>query len=101
MTTAQKIALRLSQVRQRLNEISGLEGEAFTDEIRAEADTLQGEFRDLETRHRSALIAEGDESPGAPASLPAKAMPKPASARADGRNPAGRLHGTGCGRDRY
>ena len=61
MTTAQKIAIRLSEVRQRLNAIAGLESEAFTDEVRTEADTLQGEFRDLETRHRSALIAEGDE----------------------------------------
>ncbi len=47
MTTLQKLRLRLSQVRQRLNEISGLEGDAFTDEIRAEAETLQTEYRDL------------------------------------------------------
>ena len=32
MTTAQRITLRLSEVRARLNEISGLEGEEFTDE---------------------------------------------------------------------
>ena len=32
MTAKQKIELRLSQVRERLNEISGLEGDAFTDE---------------------------------------------------------------------
>ena len=49
MTNAQKIRLRLSEVRQRLNEISGLEGDAFTDEIRAEAETLQNEYADLET----------------------------------------------------
>ena len=60
MTNAQKIRLRLSQVRQRLNEISGLEGDAFTDEIRAEADTLQSEYADLETRHRAAIVAEGE-----------------------------------------
>ena len=51
MTNAQKIRLRLSQVRQRLNEISGLEGDAFTDEIRSEAESLQTEYADLETRH--------------------------------------------------
>ena len=58
MTPAQKIQLRLSEVRQRLNEVAALEGEAFTAEIRAEAETLQTEYRDLEIRHRSALIAE-------------------------------------------
>lgn len=60
MTTLQRIRLRLSEVRSRLNEISGLEGEAFTAEIRAEADALQLEFSDLETRHRAAIIAEGE-----------------------------------------
>ena len=58
MTNAQKIRLRLSQVRQRLSEISGLEGEAFTAEIRGEAESLQTELADLETRHRAAIVAE-------------------------------------------
>ena len=61
MTNAQKIALRLSEVRERLNTIAGLEGDDFTDEVRSEASTLQREYGDLETRHRSALIAEGAE----------------------------------------
>lgn len=61
MTNAQKIAIRLSEVRQRLNAIAGTEGDAFTDEIRSEADTLQREYADLETRHRAALISEGAE----------------------------------------
>ena len=60
MTNLQKIMLRLSTVRARLNEISGLEGEAFTDEARAEAGTLETEFTGLETRHRAAIIAEGE-----------------------------------------
>ena len=60
VTNAQKIRLRLSQVRQRLNEVAGLEGDAFTDEIRAEAETLQSEYADLETRHRAAIVAEGE-----------------------------------------
>lgn len=60
MTNAQKIRLRLSQVRQRLNEISGLEGDAFTDEIRTEAATLQTEYTDLETRHQAAIVGEGE-----------------------------------------
>ena len=61
MTNAQKIRLRLSQVRQRLNEISGLEGEALTEEIRAEAGTLQTEYADLELRHQAAIVAEGED----------------------------------------
>ena len=35
MTNAQKHAMRCSEIRQRLNEISGMEGDAFSDEIRA------------------------------------------------------------------
>ena len=61
MTNAQRLALRLSEIRQRLNEIAGLEGDAFTDEIRAEADKLTGEYRDKETQHRAAIVAEGEE----------------------------------------
>ena len=61
MTSAQRIRLRLSEVRSRLNEISGLEGDAFTDEIRSEAEGLQTEYRDLETRHRAAIVAGGED----------------------------------------
>ena len=61
MTTSQKITIRMSEVRERLNEIAGLEGDAFTDEIRSESETLQTEYKDLETRFRSAVIAEGDD----------------------------------------
>ena len=32
MLNSQKISIRLSEVRQRLNELAGLEGDAFTDE---------------------------------------------------------------------
>ena len=60
MTTTQKIALRLSEVRTRLNEVSGLEGDDFTPKIRAESDKLQGEYKDLETRHRAAIVSEGE-----------------------------------------
>ena len=61
MTNAQKLAVRLSEIRQRLNEIAGLEGDAVTDEIRAEADKLTTEYRDKETQHRAAIVAEGEE----------------------------------------
>ena len=61
MTPSQKHALRLSQVRERLNAIGQLEGDAYTDEIRSEETGLQNEYGDLERRHRSALIAEGED----------------------------------------
>ena len=62
MTNLQRIQLRISEVRSRLNEITGLEGEAFTDEIRAEAETLTTEFRDLEIKHRAAIVADETET---------------------------------------
>ncbi len=65
MTEATRLALRLSEIRQRLNEIAGLEGDALTDEVRAEADKLTREYRDTETRHRAAIVAaDGAEPPG-------------------------------------
>ena len=60
MTNTQKIALRLSEVRSRLNAVSGLEGDAFTPEIRAEAEALTNEFQALEVRHRAAIVADGE-----------------------------------------
>ena len=62
MTASQKLSIRLSEIRQRLNEIAGLEGDAFTDEIRQESARLTVEFRDKETQYRAALTAEGDEA---------------------------------------
>ncbi|MCY4572910.1 MAG: phage major capsid protein [Gemmatimonadetes bacterium] len=61
MTKAQELELRRSEVRQRLNEISGLEGDDFTDEVRAEAEKLTTEFRDIEVRWRVATVTEADE----------------------------------------
>ena len=61
MTKSQKLSIRLSEIRQRLNEVAGLEGDALTDEIRAESDRLTAEYRDKETQHRAAIVAEGEE----------------------------------------
>ena len=63
MTNSQKIQLRQSEVRERLNELSGLEGESFTPEHRAEVDTLSAEFKDLEARFRAAIVAETEAVP--------------------------------------
>ena len=62
MTNTQRLTIRASEIRQRLNEISGLEGDALTDEVRAESDALTTEYRDTETRLRAAVAAEGDPS---------------------------------------
>ena len=61
MTTARKLVIRLSEIRQRLNEIAGLDDDAMTDEVRNEADALTAEYRAKETQHRAAIIAEGEE----------------------------------------
>ena len=61
VTNSQKLAVRLSEIRQRLNEIAGLETDAMTDEVRAESDRLAAEFAAKETQHRAAIIAEGEE----------------------------------------
>ena len=62
MTASQRLQLRISEIRQALNALSGLEGDALTSEKRSEIDRLTAEFRDVETRHRAALIADGDEA---------------------------------------
>ena len=61
MTNAQKLTVRASEIRQRLNEISGLEGDALTDEVRAESTTLGNEFADVETKLRAAITADDGE----------------------------------------
>ena len=61
MTNKQKIEIRLSEVRSRLNEISGIESDVFTEKIRGEAATLQTEYGDLEVRHRAAITSEAED----------------------------------------
>ena len=53
-----KLALRLSELRQRLNELSGKDGE-LTDDEQGEIRRLSTEYPKLEERHRAALISEG------------------------------------------
>ena len=60
MTPRQKIDVRLSEVRTRLNEIAGLEGEAFNDEIHNELEQLKVEFSGLESRQQAAILGEGE-----------------------------------------
>ena len=59
MTTAQKLAIRLSEIRSKLNELSGLD--ELTDEQRNELDSLTSEYQQKEAQHRGAIVAEADE----------------------------------------
>ena len=59
MIHSQKIELRRSLVRQRLSELSGVD--ELDDAMRSETDTLTTEWTDLETRHRAAIISEGED----------------------------------------
>ena len=70
MTTRQRLELRLSQVRQRLNEIAGLTAEDFTSEVREEAEGLEAEYSRLEVQHRAAIISEGEEERAAAGLFP-------------------------------
>ena len=58
MTDLQRLTIRASEIRQRLNECAGLTGDALTTEIRSEVDTLTTEYADTETRLRAAIVAD-------------------------------------------
>ena len=59
MTKAQKLEIRASEIREKLNELSGLD--ELTDEQKTEVDGLTTEYRDVETRRRAAIVAEEKE----------------------------------------
>ena len=61
MKDSQRLQLRASEIRTRLAEIASTADDAMTDEIRSESDRLTVEYRDTETKHRAALVAEADE----------------------------------------
>lgn len=61
MKASQTLTLRLSEIRQRLNEIAGLPTEDVSEAVQNEAATLTTEFTASETKFRAALVAEGEE----------------------------------------
>ena len=81
MTTAQKLALRASEIRTRLAELAGIE--EITDEQRAEIATLRTEYGDVETRSQAAIVA-GDE-------------PKPTETNTEARELAELIEGSSIG----
>ena len=58
MTRSQKLTVRLSEIRQKLNGLLGVEDRS--DEQNAELETLTGEAQKLEPELRAAIVAEGD-----------------------------------------
>ena len=58
MNATQRLTIRASEIRQRLNAISGLEGDALTEVIQAEEIKLQSEYRGVETKLRAAIASE-------------------------------------------
>ena len=80
MKQSQKLAIRSSEIRSRLNEIAALETDAVTDEIRGEAETLRGELGTVETQYRAALAGEAEEEQRAAAEFDAD--PETAEVRA-------------------
>ena len=60
MTTAQRLSIRLSEIRAKLNELSALDEP--TDEQRSELRKLSEEYPDLEQRHRASIIAESEQA---------------------------------------
>ena len=59
MTTAQRLAIRLSEIRSKLNDLSGV-GD-LSEEQRNEIDSLSTEYQAKEAQHRAALTVEADE----------------------------------------
>ncbi len=60
MSRSKELELKLSSIRSRLNALSGKD--ELSDEERSESDKLQKEHPDVESRYRSALIAEEEEA---------------------------------------
>ena len=59
MTNAQRLALRLSEIRQKLNELSAKD--ELTEAEETDLRSLSAEYPKLEARHRAAIISESGE----------------------------------------
>ena len=57
MTNAQRLEVRASKIRSRLNELSGIETGELTEETRSEMDSLEIEYADVERQKRAAILA--------------------------------------------
>ena len=64
MTNAQRLEIRASEIRAKLNELSALD--TLTTEQTAETGTLTTEYADVETRRRAAILVEGEQPAAEP-----------------------------------
>ena len=71
MTDVQRLQLRASELRQRLNELGG--HDQLTDDDQAEVDRLTAEYRTNEARQRALTVA-GDDPADPPADHPVRAV---------------------------
>ena len=70
MTAAQRLSLRMSECRQKLNDLLGVDSR--TDDQQTELEKLTGEAQKLEPEYRAALAAEGDATETATTTLDAE-----------------------------
>ena len=68
MLNSQRLAVRSSELREKLNTLSGLD--TLTDEHRADLDTTTKEFKDTEMQYRAAVLSEGEDEQRAKESEP-------------------------------
>ena len=65
MNARQKIEIRQSEIRQRLNSITDLDGTDYSDEIKKEETSLISELNQCEVRLKTAILAEDPTPPAA------------------------------------
>ena len=70
MLNSQKLTIRSSEIRARLNTLAGIETADLTEENRSEMDKLGTEFADVERQLRAAIVAETDAEKRALATEP-------------------------------
>ena len=68
MTNSQRLTVRSSEMRARLNELSGMD--ELSEDARSELDTLTNEYKDVESQLRAAVIAEDQAETRALAETP-------------------------------
>ena len=74
MLNSQKLTIRSSEIRARLNTLAGIETADLTEENRSEMDKLGTEFADVERQLRAAIVAETDAEKRALATAPDSEM---------------------------
>lgn len=66
MTESQRLTIRSSEIRSRLNEIAGLDDSAISDQIKSETEQLNNEYQAVETKLRAAIASETEQTNSVP-----------------------------------